>query len=267
MIDDATSPLFGRFVRHDSTEDNMRLFREYLERFGCLLAFCTDQAGLFQTAVKSKRGEQHEGLGRPEILPSQIGRASQFGTAQDCLVKGMQLAGVCTIEAANAYLEEEYLPSWNQTLAVTPANPADAHRPAGKEHHLAAILSHVEDRQATNDYTVRYGRKLYQIGRKDIRTGLRGARVRLEKRLDGSLTMRLQGRHLTATLCAPAAKVADQKTSAPAPRKPAPKRRGRDWNRNFDHPLCLDTDLRRNAPSCLSWAPHADCLTADGCDE
>ena len=34
MIDDATSRLWACFVRHDSTEENMKLLRSYLERFG-----------------------------------------------------------------------------------------------------------------------------------------------------------------------------------------------------------------------------------------
>lgn len=46
----------------------------------------------------------------------------QFSTAQDRLVKGMRVAGIGTIEAANAYLEKEYLPWWNQALAVKPAD-------------------------------------------------------------------------------------------------------------------------------------------------
>ncbi len=48
MIDDATSRLFARFVRHDSTEENMRLLWSYLERFGRPLMFYTDKASLFQ---------------------------------------------------------------------------------------------------------------------------------------------------------------------------------------------------------------------------
>ena len=90
-------------------------------------------------------------------------------------MKGMRVAGVRTIEEANAYLEKEYLPWWNQTLTVEPAEAADAHRPLGKEHDLAAILSHVEQRQVTNDYTVRYDGKVYQIDRRDIRVGMRKA--------------------------------------------------------------------------------------------
>ena len=35
--------------------------------------------------------------------------------------RGLRVAGACRIEEANAYLEREYLPWWNQTLAVQPA--------------------------------------------------------------------------------------------------------------------------------------------------
>ena len=57
MIDDATSRLFGRFVRHDSTEENMKLLWSYVEKFGRPIAFYTDKASLFQTAEKRKRDE------------------------------------------------------------------------------------------------------------------------------------------------------------------------------------------------------------------
>src|SRR6266853_4416846 len=57
MIDDATSRLWARFVRHDSTEENMKLLRSYLEKFGRPLAFYTDKASLFRTTEKRKRDE------------------------------------------------------------------------------------------------------------------------------------------------------------------------------------------------------------------
>ena len=66
MIDDATSRLFARFVRHDSSEENRRLLGSYLEQFGRPLAFYTDKAGMFQVAVKSKPQEPREGrIGPP----------------------------------------------------------------------------------------------------------------------------------------------------------------------------------------------------------
>src|ERR1700692_1043232 len=57
MIDDATSRLFARFVRHDSTAEHMKLLWSYLEKFGRPVAFYTDKASLFQTAGKRRRDQ------------------------------------------------------------------------------------------------------------------------------------------------------------------------------------------------------------------
>jgi len=67
-----------------------------------------------------------------------------FGTAQDRLVKGLRVAGAKTIEEANRYLEQEFVPWWNQYLRVVPASAADAHRRLGPEHKLEAALSVAE---------------------------------------------------------------------------------------------------------------------------
>jgi hypothetical protein len=257
MIDDATSRLLARFVRHDTSEENMRLLWAYLERFGRPLAFYTDKAGMFQVAVKSKRQEQREGLDRQEMPPTQIARAlgelgivwipahspqakgrveRQFQTDQDRLVKGMRVAGVCTIEAANAYLEKEFLPWWNTTLTVKPATAEDAHRALGKEHDLAATLSHVEQRQVTNDYTIRWDGKFYQIDRRDIRTGMRKAVVRVEQRLDGTIAVRFQEQYVRVRRCAQPVRELQAPPKAAAAKSPKPAgkpKRKPDWMNNF----------------------------------
>jgi transposase len=223
MIDDATSELTARFVRADSTEENMRLLWRYLERHGRPVAFYTDKASLFLTAPKIARDQSQLGRDEREPLPpTQIGRALReldivwigahspqakgrversFGTAQDRLVKGLRVAGVRTVEQANRYLEEHYLPWWNQHLTVAPANPTDAHRPLSAEYDLAATLSRVETRQVANDYTIRLDGKIYQIERHQIRPGLRGGNVRVESRLDGSLAVRFADRYLIVKQC------------------------------------------------------------------
>src|SRR5208337_4814250 len=141
-----------------------------------------------------------------------------FGTAQDRLVKGLRLAGADTLPAAQTYLEEEYLPRWNQTFTVLPAGSSDAHRPLRAEHELAAILSLVEERRVTSDYTIRYQGKIYQIARGDIRPGLRGGRVRVEQRLDGSMAVKFRQYSLRVTACQP-----QPKTPLPPKRVIAPK--------------------------------------------
>jgi transposase-like protein len=256
MIDDATSRLFARFVRHDSSEEYRRLLGAYLEQFGRPLAFYTDKAGMFQVAVKTKRQEQRAGRDRPELPPTQIARAlrelgivwiaahspqakgrveRQFSTAQDRLVKGMRVADVRTIEKANAYLEKEYLPWWNRTLTVAPADAADAHRLLGKEFDLTAILSHVEQRHVTNDYTVRYNGKIFQIDRKDIRVGMRKAMVRVEERWDGTIAVRFQDAYVRVRRCAqPGCDPPSEETRVATPLRPTGRaKRKSDWMKNF----------------------------------
>lgn len=256
MIDDATSRLFARFVRHDSTEENMKLVWSYLEKFGRPLAFYTDKASLFATAEKHKRDEPGVEKDAVEMPPTQIGRALQelgiawipahspqakgrvernFGTAQDRLVKGMRVAGVTTLEQANDYLTNDYLVWWEQELTVVAANPDDAHRRLDKSHNLAASLSHVETREVRNDYTLRWDGKFYGIERKAVVSGLRGAKVRVEERLDGSLAVRFRERYLPVRECAKPEKIKAPALAKPAKvRRTSGQRRKSDWNKNFD---------------------------------
>ncbi|MBV8816938.1 MAG: ISNCY family transposase [Acidobacteriaceae bacterium] len=255
MIDDATSRLFARFVRHDWTEENMRLLWSYLEKVGRPVSFYTDKASLFQTAEKRRRDEPGVDKDVVEMPPTQIGRALRelgitwiaahsaqakgrvernFRTAQDRLVKGMRVAGVKTLEQANLYLNNDYLAWWERELTVEAVNADDAHRPLEKSHNLAASLSYVETRQVRPDYTLRWNGKLYQIDRSAVTSGLRGANVRMEERLDGSLALRHGERYLPIEECTGAQKPGNKSL----PRTPKGTRRtqprGSDWNKNFD---------------------------------
>src|SRR5205085_9186841 len=184
------------------------LLWNYLEKFGRPVAFYTDKASMFQTAEKRKRDEPGVEKDAVEMPPTQIGRALRelgitwiaahspqakgrvernFGTAQDRLVKGMRVAGVTTLEQANEYLQNDYLLWWEREMTMEAANPDNAHRPLDKSHNLAASLSHMETRQVRPDYTLRWDGKLDQIERRAVTTGLRGADVRVEQRLDGSM--------------------------------------------------------------------------------
>jgi transposase len=106
MIDDATSHLSARFVRHDSTEENLCQLGSYLEQCGRAVAVYTDKASLFQA---TPRAIHHRDAPAQQL--TQIGRALKelniewiaahspqakgriersFQTAQDRLVKGLR---------------------------------------------------------------------------------------------------------------------------------------------------------------------------------
>jgi len=253
MVDDATSRAWARFAEHDTTEENFRLLRTYLEQWGRPGEFYTDKDSLFTvnrpvpqaedevwTEAETQIGRALKELGTgwaPAHSPQAKGRIERFfGTAQDRLVKGMRKAGVRSLEEANAYLQEEYLPLWNRRFTLQPANPTDAHRPLRAEHDLAAILSHVEERVVANDYTIRYNNKQYQIARTDICPGLRGASVRVEERGDQRVGVRFRDRYLTVSACGPAAGGSKLATSLPTRRSPTPSQEkpGSRWMKGFD---------------------------------
>jgi DNA-binding Lrp family transcriptional regulator len=75
MIDDATSRLYARFVRSDSTEENMRTLWGYVDLYGLPLAFYTDKASLFRNNEKRRRDEPGVDQDPAEMPPTQIGRA------------------------------------------------------------------------------------------------------------------------------------------------------------------------------------------------
>jgi hypothetical protein len=231
MIDDATSRALARLVRHDSTAENLRTLGRYLERWGRPVAWYTDKASLFRVNRPPQREEELQGepartqIGRaihelgmewiPAHSPQAKGRVERFfRTAQDRLVKGLRKAGARTLEEAQRYLQQVYLPLWNRRFTVPATNPTDAHRSLGAEHNLAAILSRVESRVVAADYTLQFEGQLFQIARQGIRPGLRGARVRVEQRLDGSLGVRFRDRYLAVRRC-------------DLPSRPSPPRRTR----------------------------------------
>jgi hypothetical protein len=144
LIDDATSRLFARFVAADSTEHHMRVLWAYLERYGRPQAVYTDRAGLFQPTLapgwkdeepgqktETQMGRAFRELGIEWIAahsPQAKGRIERsFQTLQDRLVKRLRRAGVKSLEAANRYLEDEFLAEWERRFTVKAASEVNAH--------------------------------------------------------------------------------------------------------------------------------------------
>ncbi len=139
MIDDASSHVFARFVTHDSTEENMRLLWAYLERYGRPLEFYTDKAAMFEITPKQAQDRDATAMPATQITralaelgirrisahsPQAKGRIERFfATAQDRLVKGLRVAGACTIDAANQYLEGEFIPEFHNKFSVRRIRP------------------------------------------------------------------------------------------------------------------------------------------------
>ncbi|HUX01212.1 MAG TPA: ISNCY family transposase [Phycisphaerae bacterium] len=260
MIDDATSRTLLRFFPADTTEANLQMLGLWLRRHGRPGAIYADRDSIFKvnrppTGEETRAGRQAETqFGRalrelgsdyiPAASPEAKGRVERsFQTDQDRLVKELRLRGISDIPSANAYLEAEYEPMLNARFTVPPASSVDAHRPA-KGYDLAAILSIQTVRTVANDYTVRHGGRRYQIERRSIAGGLRGSKVIVEERLDGSMRLRFRGRYLRWHEVASAApnpptrqrrRGAGASTPPPVAPAPAPRRPAADhpWRQPF----------------------------------
>ena len=150
------------------------------------------------------------------------------------------------MEAANAYLEKQYLPLWNERFTVRPVHEGDAHRRLGKQHDLASILSHVEDRIIGEDHTIRYDGRLYKLSREQVGPGLKKQRVRVEDRLDGRLMVQWRGQALELKVCE-AAPPAHPKTPARA-KSGGGKKHKREGNNGVSVVLGRKIALRGNDP-------------------
>ena len=84
-----------------------------------------------------------------------------------------------------------------------------------------------------NDYTIQFESKVYQIASKDVRAGLRGGDVRVEKRRDESIAVRFGNRYLAVSEC----DLRPKQTKPKPVKKPRPvttARKPSNWNKNFD---------------------------------
>ena len=219
MIDDATSRSWGRFVPSDRTRENMGVPWEYVERYGRAVDYYTDRDSMFM--VPPRPGESKEQQRAADRL-TQIGRALRelgigwiaaysaqakgrversFLTDQDRLIKELRLAKVKTMQSANHFLEKEYWPEWNAKFTKPARGEEDLHRPLGEGFELGSVLSHVEHRIITNNYTFPYYSRDYQIVREDVQAGMRRQSLRVELWLNGELKARYQGRYVGICEC------------------------------------------------------------------
>jgi hypothetical protein len=221
MIDDATSRVVARFHAAETTEAYMDVLWRWVKQHGRPVSWYTDGHSIFRAeskllgadepvSVPTQFSRALEELGIELILaksPQAKGRIERlWNTAQDRLVKELRLAGVCTPEQANEVLEKTFLPWFNRHCVVKPGSVNDAHRPPGAKLDLAAILSHQQTRTVANDYTIRFENQAYQL-LPPAWPGLRGGRVIVEQRLDGTMHIRFKQRYLPYEKAAGAAAV------------------------------------------------------------
>lgn len=265
MIDDATNRLMmARFVPREDGSSCRQLIIDYLRTHGRPVALYADKAGQYGQKTRAYtplvpleerdlaptdsiiRGAL-ESLNIQLILansPQAKGRVERdFGTSQDRLVKELRVAGISTLEAGNAFLEETFVPFWNQRFAVAPAVTKDFHRRLPRSANLEQLFAETCTRTVAADFTFRWRNQRFQIPKAQARGIRPRATITIELRLDGSTRFRFKSRYLEPEHVVqlprtqPRPKLPTSKPKpipvAPPKPRPAPPRPGPDhpWRR------------------------------------
>ncbi len=174
FVDDATSQITAlRFVHSESTFAYFGTLRDHLVAHGRPLAFYSDKASVFRVNHKSVRGEGQTQFARAlndlnidgfcahsSAAKGRVERAHL--TLQDRLVKELRLAGISSIDDANAWLPG-FIVDYNQRFGKAPLHELDVHRPLGPQDDLEHTLIWKEPRQVSKRLTTQYDKVQYLL--------------------------------------------------------------------------------------------------------
>ncbi len=202
-LDDATSAIYSALlVVQEGTAPSFRGLAEVIGRHGLFMALYTDRGshyfhtpeagGKVSRAQPTQVGRALRQLGIEHIAaysPEARGRCERaFRTLQDRLPKELALAGVTTIDAANRFLRDVYLPEHNARFATPPEDAGSAFVAVPGALWREVVCGQAE-RRVGNDNCVRFQGRTLQIPPSPLRPHFVRATVRVHAYPDGSVAL------------------------------------------------------------------------------
>ena len=202
-MDDATSAIYSAFlVDEEGTASSFRGLREVVERHGLFCALYTDRGshyfhtpeagGKVSRTIETQVGRALTQLGIEHIAaysPQARGRSERaFRTLQDRLPKELALAGITTVEAANRWIAETYIPQHNAAFALEAEQEGSAFV-ADRAAMWREILCIQEERTVGNDNTVKWHGLNLQLPPSRLRPHFVRAKVRVHQYPDATMTV------------------------------------------------------------------------------
>jgi hypothetical protein len=171
MVDDATSETQACLGKEETIWAAVGVLRAWIGKYGVPRVLYTDWKNVYKrkaTAAEQMRGKipvtqfgrMCQKLGIRIVAastPQAKGRVERnHGTHQDRLIKKLRRKGIASYEAANEYLEKEYLPAHNRRFAVPAAQPEDYHGRKPTARELREIFRLETERGISNDWVIRH---------------------------------------------------------------------------------------------------------------
>ena len=201
-MDDANSQIYSAFfVPEEGTMSSFTGITEVIETHGLFCSLYADRGPHYwhtsevggkvdkENLTQVGRALQQLGI---ELIPAYSAEARgrserMFGTLQKRLPQELRSHGITTMDEANRFLKEVYLPEHNTRFVKAPEDEASAFVPfAGNVRDTLCIQ---EERVVGNDNTVRYKRLVLQIAANRHRHHFVKAKVRVHAYPDGELAI------------------------------------------------------------------------------
>jgi transposase len=211
-MDDATSESYSMIlVEEEGTASTFQALGEVIAERGLFCALYTDRGSHYFYTPKggekvSKTQQTQVGralshLGIEHIAaysPEARGRSERmFGTLQGRLPKDLRLAGIRTVEAANAWLKAHYIAEHNAAFAIKAEQQGTAFVPDRHEAWREALCV-IEERTVANDNTIAWSGRRLQLPQSRLRPHFVKAVVRVHEYPDRTVGVFL-GPHRLAT--------------------------------------------------------------------
>ena len=204
VLDDATSEIYyAQLVEEESTRTVMAGLRAVIEAKGLFCTLYSDRGSHFFVTPKAGKkvdknrltqvGRAMKELGVqmiPAYSPQARGRSERsFGTWQGRLPQELRLAGVRTVEEANAFLSERYIAEFNDKFTVAAREKGTAFGKASRKD-LNWVFTVQTERVVAKDNTVTIGDQSWQLEKSRFRHCLAGSKVTIHEHLDGNISIR-----------------------------------------------------------------------------
>jgi len=214
MVDDATSHTQARMGKEETIWAAAGVLQTWIEKYGVPRALYTDWKNVYTrqaTAAEQLRGEVPvTQFGRMcqklniRILaassPQAKGRVERsHGTHQDRLIKKLRRKGIDRYEAANRFLENEYLPAHNRRFARPAAQPEDYHGRKLTARELRLIFRLETERTISNDWVIRHEGRSLQLQPRQRRYGPTKSKALVCEWEDGTMEVYYRGDRMQFT--------------------------------------------------------------------
>lgn len=201
-IDDATNEVFARFYPGETTFACMDILKQMITEKGCFKTLYVDKAGVYGGVKREGFSQVQRALGELDIhtlfahSPQAKGRIERlFNTLQDRLIPEMRMAKIKSIDQANQYLKDVFLPSHNAKFMVLPRNMQSLYRQIHPSWNLDDVFCIKEFRVVGKDHTISLNGERHMIAEK-LEFSLANQRIEIRTYLDRPWSCYFAGKHI-----------------------------------------------------------------------